>query len=131
MKKFNNFILIFGMEYSVLWSLIIYLIWEDGPFIFTVLDAIAGIVIIHLGYHLYKGNSELFSYNLIYITLVLASLVYNSLWTVVIMLFLEIDLAGLGLPLDLISLYATLTMTYKIWESSKQHYLQIGYLNND
>ncbi len=128
MKKFNKFILIFGMEYSVLWSLIIYLIWEDGPFIFTVLDAIAGVVIIHLGYNLYKNSPELVSYNLIYVALVLASLVYNSIWTVVIMLFLEIDLAGLGLPLDLISLYATLTMTYKIWESSKQHYLQIGYL---
>jgi len=110
----------------VLWSLIIYFIWEDGPFIFTVLDAIAGIVIIHIGYRIYKNMPELISYNLVYVTLALASLIYNSVWTLVIMLFLEIDLAGLGLPLDLISLYATLTMTYKIWNDSKQHYLEIG-----
>jgi len=126
MKKFNKFIIIFGMEYSVLWSAIIYFIWEDGPFIFTVLDAIAGIVIIHLGYKIYRDTPDLISYNLFYLTLLLASLIYNSIWTLVIMLFLEIDLAGLGLPLDLISLYATLTMTYKVWNSSKQRYLQIG-----
>jgi len=123
MKKFKKFIIIFGLEHSVLWSIIIYFIWDEGPFIFTVLDAIAGIVIIHLGYRIYKDKPELISYNFAYITLVLASLIYNSLWTIVIIFFVEIDLAGLSLPLDLISLYATITMTRKIWNSAKEHYI--------
>jgi len=123
MKKFQKFIMIFGLEYSVLWSVIIYFIWENSPFVFTVLDTIAGIVIIHLGYKIYKNASEPVSYNLAYVALILASLIYNSIWTIVIIFSVEIDLAGLSLPLDLISLYATITMTYKIWNSAKEHYI--------
>jgi len=121
MHKFKKFIMIFGLEYSVLWSVIIYFLWVDGPVIFTILDSIAGIVILFLGYEVYKDKPVLFTYDHIYVALVLLSLIYNSVWTLVIMLFLEIDLAGLGLPMDLISLYATLTMTYQVWRAARQH----------
>jgi hypothetical protein len=123
MQKFKKFIMIFGLEYSVLWSVIIYFLWDEGPFVYTVLDAIAGIVIIYIGYKIYKDKPVTKGNDYLYTALVLVSLIYNSIWTLVIMLFLEIDLAGLGLPLDLISLYATCTLAYRVWESTKQYYL--------
>ncbi len=125
MDKFKKFIMIFGLEYSVLWSIIIYYIWDTGPFIFTILDAIAGIVIIHIGYKVYKDKPVTTGSDYLYTALVLASLVYNSVWTLVIMFFLEIDVAGLGVPLDLISLYATCMMTYQVWQTAKQDYYRV------
>jgi len=122
MQKFKKFIMIFGLQYSVLWSVIIYFIWDAGPVIFTVLDSIAGFVIIHISYRIYKDAPVAKSF--LYTALILASLVYNSLWTLAIMLFLEIDLAGLGLPLDIISLYATVGLTYSVWHSARQRYLE-------
>ncbi len=118
----QKFIMIFGLQYSVLWSLIIYLIWDAGPEIFTVLDLIAGIVIIHISYIIYKDKPVVESY--LYTALTLACLIYNSVWTIAIMLFLEIDLAGLGLPLDIISLYATGGLAYSVWHSARQRYLK-------
>jgi len=125
MDKFKKFIMIFGLEYSVLWSVIIYYIWDTGPFIFTILDAIAGVVIIHIGYKVYKDKPVTKGSDYLYTALVLASLVYNTVWTLVIMLFLEIDVAGVGVPLDLISLYATCTMTYQVWQTAKQDYYKV------
>jgi hypothetical protein len=121
MLKLKKYIMIFGLQYSVLWSLIIYFIWDTGPEIFTVLDLIAGIVIIHISYRIYKDKSVVESY--LYTALALACLIYNSVWTIAIMLFLEIDLAGLGLPLDIISLYATCGLAYSVWHSERKRYL--------
>ena len=114
--------MIFGLQYSVLWSVIIYFIWDTGPEIFTVLDLIAGIVIIHISYRIYKEKPVTKSF--LYMALILACLTYNSVWTLAIMLFLEIDLAGLGLPLDIVSLYATVGLAYSIWHSARQRYLK-------
>ncbi len=121
MLKLKKYIMIFGLQYSVLWSLIIYFIWDTGPEIFTVLDLIAGIVIIHISYIIYKDKPVVESY--LYTALTLACLIYNSVWTIAIMLFLEIDLAGLGLPLDIISLYATCGLAYSVWHSERKRYL--------
>ncbi len=121
MQKFKKIIMLFGLQYSVLWSLIIYFIWDAGPEIFTVLDLIAGIVILHISYRIYNDNPVVESY--LYSALVLVCLIYNSVWTVVIMLFLEIDLAGLGLPLDIVSLYATCGLAFRVWSTTKRRYL--------
>lgn len=111
----KKFFMIFGLEYSVLWSVIIYFIWDDGPFIFTILDAIAGIFVIYAGYRLFLNRMVVQNTNYLLAGLIFLSLVYNSAWTVVIMLFLEFDLAGMGLPLDLISLSATGSLAFEIW----------------
>jgi len=121
MQKFKKIIMIFGLQYSILWSLIIYFIWDTGPEIFTVLDLIAGIVLMHISYRIYKDDSVTKSF--LYSALILACLIYNSVWTLAIMLFLEIDLAGFGLPLDIISLYATCGLAYSVWHSERKRYL--------
>jgi hypothetical protein len=121
MNKFKKIIMIFGLQYSVLWSIIIFFIWDTGSVIFTELDLIAGVVIIHISYRIYKNKPVTKSF--LYTALILASLIYNSLWTLVIMIFLEIDLAGLGLPLDMLSLYATCGLAYSVWHSERKRYL--------
>ncbi len=85
------------------------------------LDLIAGIVILHISYRIYNDNPVVESY--LYSALVLVCLIYNSVWTVIIMLFLEIDLAGLGLPLDIVSLYATCGLAFRVWSTTKRRYL--------
>lgn len=109
--------MIFGLEYSVLWSVIIYFLWDDGPLIFTILDAVAGIVILKAGYDIYQDKPVVVAGHSIYRYWLWLSLIYNSVWTLVIMLFLGIDLNGFGEPLDLLSLYTTGSLSYRIWKA--------------
>ncbi len=117
MNVLKKTIMIFGLEYSVLWSVIIYFLWDDGPLIFTILDAVAGIVILKAGYDIYQDKPVVVAGHSIYRYWLWLSLIYNSVWTLVIMLFLGIDLNGFGEPLDLLSLYTTGSLSYRIWKA--------------
>ncbi len=113
-KKYARQIFAFGLVYHVLWSVAIYFGWEDSPQIITWLDLVSGAVLLYLAYGIHTGKYPLLPGNLPLKLLELASLAYASAWTVVIMGFMEVELADLLLPLDFISLLVTTTLFLKI-----------------
>lgn len=112
LRRINNFLLVFGILYSVVWTFIVYFIWEDSPKIFTVLDALTDIVLVHMVFVILKRGRFRISRIMALRQAQLFSLIYATIWTVAIMLTLELDIGEMLLPLDFISLYATITLSW-------------------
>lgn len=117
LRRINNHLMVFGILYSVVWTIIVYFIWEDSPKIFTVLDGLTDIVLVHMVFVLIKRGHFRISRIMALRHAQFFSLIYASVWTVVIMLSLELDMGEMLLPLDFISLYATVTLSLLLWKN--------------
>ena len=106
--------MIFGLIYSVLWTVAVYYICDDSPVIFTVLDVLTDLVLLYIAYDIYKQKRFKLRESLALRLAQLFSLAYATVWTLVIMSSLEIDIDELLLPLDLISLYVTISLSVAI-----------------
>ena len=108
--------MIAGLTYPVVWMMMLYVAWLGEPHIVTELDFISSLVILMTVIALYK-NREIIAHNFVIRLLQMRSLIYATIWTVIIMVLYETSIAGILLPIDLISLYATITLSIKIWRA--------------
>ena len=109
-------LIVSGLLYGVLWSVILFFTWPEAPQFITWLDLISGIILIFLAQQVFTGQHGYINNSILMQSLELASLVYAIIWTFIIMIFIEIDIGELLLPLDAISLYALTLLLVKIWQ---------------
>jgi len=109
-------LIVFGLLYGVLWSVILFFTWPEGPQFITWLDLASGVILMFLAHQVFTGQHSYINNSILMQFLELASLVYAILWTFIIMIFIEVDIGELLLPLDVISLYALTLLLVKIWK---------------
>lgn len=117
LKTLPNSLMISGLLYPVVWMALLYFAWVTEPLIISELDLVTSFIILVTAFGLYK-NREVISHNIVIRLLQVGSLIYATIWTVIIMFIYESAIAGALLPIDLISLYATTTLAVKIWKAA-------------
>ncbi len=115
--QYRKHLIISGLLYGVVWSIILFFTWHEGPELFTWLDLISGIILVFIAYKISKDSYHFINGNILLRILELACLVYAIIWTFIIILIFELDIGELLLPIDAISLYALILILMKIWKS--------------
>ena len=110
-------IMVGGVLYTVLWSLLLYFGWKGSPDFITWLDLITGIFLTQLAFFLYRGSDITRKSKLLRL-IYLASLFYATTWTVIVMFVFGVEIL---LPLDFISLYVTVSLMRQLWRSLWTH----------
>lgn len=114
--RYRKKLVAFGLLYGVMWSVVLFFTWPEAPQFITWLDLGSGLILIFLAHQVLKGSHSYINNSILMQSLELASLVYAIIWTFIIMIFIEIDIGELLLPLDAISLYALALLLMKIWK---------------
>ncbi len=116
-RRLSKYLMVGGVAYTVLWSILLYFGWKGSPDFITWLDLITGVFLLHLACQLYRAtditrNGKLLRW------LQLASLLYATAWTLIVMLVFGVEIL---LPLDFVSLFATISLMRRLWRSLWTH----------
>jgi|GEM_PF-2755286 len=109
----HKWMMMAGVTYTVIWSILLYFGWKGSPNWITWMDLATGAVLIHLVYLLHR-ETDFSHLSLLLRILQMISLFYATAWTVIIMFMFGVEIL---LPLDFISLYVTISLMRQLARS--------------